>query len=132
MEGMPPVRTISGWAVKFEDFSQKCAHARLQQAHVIVEDMARILEKVEKGELSSDQGRVILSGKQWIASRKNPKAYGDKMTLAGDAENPLFNLGKRLDDMRQRQQALEASPSPVMIDITPLQPAIGKPGDDLC
>lgn len=136
MEGMPDTRTITRWAVKFDDFAHKCAHARLQQAHAIVEKMQDIVDEVQAGELSSDQGRVILSAMQWIASKKNPKSYGDKMTLAGDAENPLFQLGKRMDQLKERRRALLEAP---MINVTPVKelPAassveLAKPGSDLC
>lgn len=124
MEGMPNKSTILRWAAKFEDFATKCAHARLLQADMIVDEMADIIEKVGKGTLSPEQGRVILSGKQWIASKKNPKSYGDKMTLAGDAENPLFALGKRLDAIQDQQHNV--------IDVTPAPSALPAPGSDLC
>lgn len=124
MEGMPPRSTITSWAIKHVEFSAKCARAREMQADVIVDEMNETLESVKKGKLSPEQGRVILSGNQWIAAKKRPKVYGDKMTLAGDADNPLFALGKRLDAIQQQEKGL--------IDVTPAKDSLPPPGEELC
>lgn len=38
------------------------------------------------------QMREEVQHRRWRSSKRNPKEYGDRTILAGDEENPLFNL----------------------------------------
>lgn len=89
MEGMPHRMTVIRWMAEDKEFATKCARAREIQADTIEEDMADIEDEVLQGRIDPAAARVVLSSKQWRASKMAPKKYGDKVTLAGDKENPL-------------------------------------------
>lgn len=111
--------TLYDWIRENQEFSSHIARARESQADAIADKIHTIAAKVENGELLPEQGKVAAGLRQWLAAKRKPKVYGDKVTLAGDAENPLFNLGKRMDALRQRREARQL-PAPV-IDITPVK-----------
>lgn len=110
--------TFYDWMRGIPEFSNNITRARETQADAMAERIRLIAERIENGELLPEQGKVAANLLQWLAAKKKPKVYGDKMTLAGDAENPLFNLGKRMDEMRERRQQRIEAP---VIDVTPVE-----------
>lgn len=78
---MPDRRTVMRWLAAEEDFATKCARARVLQADVLEEDMAAIEDKTLSGEVDPVAARVVLSSKQWRASKLAPKKYGDKLDV---------------------------------------------------
>lgn len=112
LEGMPSKSTICRWLGKFETFKTKCAGAREVQADVIDDRHGEIINKTESGELEPDVARVILSGLEWRAAKKDPKKYGNNkhidinnrgtiVHLTGDLSSTLSFLG---GDGSERQQ----------------------------
>lgn len=81
IEGMPSKATIIRWLGLHEDFETKCARARQIQADSIDNRMGDVINKTETGTLTPDVARVVLSGLQWRASKKDPKKYGDRQDL---------------------------------------------------
>ena len=120
--GLPALRTVYDWVDNFPDFAANITRARAVQGHNIVEKLKEIEKKLEQQRLPSDVARVLINSKQWRASKANPKAYGDKMTVAGDSENPVMLLATRLDEAiaRKRQDKL--------LDVTPKE----RDFSDLC
>lgn len=110
--------TFYNWMRGIPDFSTNIAQARETQADAIAEKIRVLAKKIEEGHLLPEQGKVAANLLQWLAAKKKPKVYGDKMTLAGDADNPLFNLGKRMDALRERRQRRIEAP---VIDVTPVE-----------
>lgn len=47
-------------------------------------DVLLVVDKV-----AVDHARLRIDARKWVAARMLPKRYGDKVTLAGDADNPL-------------------------------------------
>lgn len=124
LDDMPGKRTIYDWLRLEETFRTNIARARVAQAENHAELIRKTINDIQNSKISPDAGREVIRGLQWLAGKKAPKVYGDKVTLAGDAENPLFSLGKRLDQLQERQKT--------MIDVTPDTPALPAPGSELC
>ena len=92
-DGMPDRTTVMRWQASNPDFATKCARAREAQADHLFEGMAEIEDGVLSGAVDAQAARVVLSSQQWRASKLRPKVYGDKTTLAGDADNPVAITG---------------------------------------
>lgn len=90
-EGMPDPSTVWDWQQARADVSQGIARAR-QLGHDAI--AARLRETARgKGESTADVQRdklIIDTDLKLLA--KWDKRYGDRMTLAGDAESPLSGL----------------------------------------
>jgi transposase-like protein len=114
--------TIYKWMYENQSFGDLIARARMPQAEVIREKIAETGEKVLTGDIDPNAANVALKTMQWLASKANPKVYGDRQILAGDAENPLQMLAVRLDQAIAKSEALEQSEFK-MIDVTPRQSA---------
>jgi hypothetical protein len=109
-ENMPAWRTVYDWMYKDDSFgeggaglSAAIAHARDVGYDAIAEDLLAIADTplIGEEETSSANGLTI-TRKDMLGHRKlqietrlkllakwNPKKYGDRVTHAGDAENPL-------------------------------------------
>lgn len=95
----PCRRTISRWRQHNAEFDAKCTKARELAGEAAAEESDEICELVLRGELDPHSARVVLSHKQWKASKLAHKVYGDATTIKGDADNPLtLNLATRLDN----------------------------------
>lgn len=92
-DDMPDFATIVRWCGKNEDFAAKCARAREAQADFVVGQAADLETKVLSGEVPSDAARVVLSSRQWRASKLAPKRYGDKQTIAHEGEVGVKHSG---------------------------------------
>ena len=91
-----PVGTFIGWTV--EDAALAEAYARARET--LIERMAAETLAIADAPVGStehgttDSGavqkqRLQVDTRKWLLSKLAPKKYGDKVTLAGDEENPL-------------------------------------------
>jgi hypothetical protein len=76
---LPNRSTVMRWMAEIPEFATRCARAREFQADYEHDDMQRIEARVLDGEIPADVARVVLSSKQWRASKLAPKKYGDKL-----------------------------------------------------
>ncbi len=102
MPGMPSRVTMRQWRIDNPDFLAKCARARLDQSHAIVEDMADIEKGVLKPANDADHvdpqaARVALSSKQWRAAKLNV-AYSDRVHLQTEGSMAVAVTIQRLSD----------------------------------
>lgn len=83
----PAYGTVMRWVAEDRDgFREKYARAREIQGHNLAEqavEIARIADDPQKGRLAYD-------ALKWQASKMAPKVFGEKITHAGDPENPLI------------------------------------------
>lgn len=120
-EGMPAKRTVSDWRKAHEDFDEAFLQAREEGFDAIAQDCLSIAddsggdftetpagqaynaEHVQRSKLRVDTRLKLLA--KW-----DPRRYGERMTLAGDAENPLTGLTDEQLDARLKK--LMASQDP--------------------
>ena len=107
---MPTEAAVRKWAVTDPEFGRKFVIARMIQAHgyaeAIQEELMRPLEAetvtvtyksgdteevVDKAALNAhvQLRRLRVDTWKWALSKMLPKLYGDRLTLAGDADAPL-------------------------------------------
>lgn len=100
---MPAWTAVYAWMARDEALSERIAHAREQGFEAIAEEALVIADTPRWGQkqVMSDQGTTT-TVEDMVAHRKlqietrlkllakwNPKKYGDRVQLAGDAESPL-------------------------------------------
>ena len=99
-EHMPAWRTVYDWMAKDAELSTAIACARDLGGDAIAEDTLHIMDttpekivddkgiqRVDSGYVSWQKNRVELRLK--LLAKWNPKKYGDRQIISGDAENPL-------------------------------------------
>ena len=105
-EGFPEWRTVYDWMYRDDalgeagtGLSAAIAHAREVGQDAIAEQIWMDMNKEPERILSEGGGRIDSGYVQWqkakaeiglkLLAKWNPKRYGDRVQLAGDAENPL-------------------------------------------
>ena len=98
-EHMPAWQKIYEWMARDENLSGAIAHAREVGQDAIAEQIWLEMKQEPERILSEGGGRIDSGYVQLIKARAdiglkllakwNPKRYGDRVALAGDAENPL-------------------------------------------
>ena len=81
---MPSPSTIYEWLTADPSLSEKYAHAREADGQLTGEEIAEIARKVLRGEIDPQAARVAIDGLKWVAARKSPRVYGDRLRV--DAE----------------------------------------------
>lgn len=97
-----------------EQVTEQFKRARELQAETWTED---IMELAADESLTPESRRVQIDLRKWMISKLKPRVYGDKTILSNDPENPVSLLAIRLDE------AIKKKDEPLMIDVTPAQPA---------
>lgn len=109
MEGMPAWRTVYDWVVAKPDFAARLARAREMGFDALAEEALEIsntpeigTKKVYSSGADEKKDSVTVTEEDMIAHRKlqietrlkllavwDPKRYGNKVQVGGDAENPI-------------------------------------------
>jgi hypothetical protein len=113
-ESMPCRSTVLDWEEKNDAFRAKCARARARQAHCMV-DM-QLDEALGCTTENAAAVRVKISAYQWVASKLEPKKYGERaqLELTGKDGGPIET--KNANDLTDAQLAAIASagrPAPI-------------------
>lgn len=110
-EGMPAWRTVYHWTEENPKFAAAIARARVSGYDAIAHETLEIadtpLEGVEStikanGDVEEKRGDMLGHRKLQIETRLkllakwDPKRYGDKIAIGGDADNPLTVTVQRL------------------------------------
>lgn len=96
--GMPDRASVKRWIAERPEFAAKCARAREEQAFADAERMQEILDsEPERIDGRIDPGwvqwaKTQISALQWFASKKAPKAFGDKLAIGGDTDGAPIRL----------------------------------------
>ena len=93
---MPHWTNIYEWMARDQDLSVRIARAREIGQDAIAEEIYREMmlepEREERGRIDPGYVQLIKARaeiKLKLLAKWNPKRYGDRVTMAGDAENPL-------------------------------------------
>ncbi len=105
-DNMPAKSTVFRWLLLKPDFSDQYALAREAQADTLFDEILNIADDGSNDwmERKGDDGTALgwkengealrrsqlrVDARKWMAGKLRPKKYGEKVTLAGDAENPI-------------------------------------------
>lgn len=89
--GMPPHPTVLRWVHQDVDgFAAKYREARDIGYEVMVDQVLDYADEsgTETGEVQ--KARLQVDARKWALAKALPKIYGDRVTLAGERENPLI------------------------------------------
>ncbi len=111
---MPAYSTILGWRVGDMgdgEFSEKYARARQDGADALADKIRELAERVETGKLDPNAGRVAIDALKWIASKLKPRAYGDRLELAGQVGTTTDVVDQAPEWLKQaiKERAAEAA-----------------------
>ncbi len=103
-EDMPSKTTVMRWLADKPEFRDHYAIAREAQAEHMADEILEIADNAVNDWMLRKQGedtvevvnhdhiarsRLMVDARKWLLSKMLPKKYGDKITHAGDAENPI-------------------------------------------
>ena len=104
-EDMPNKATVFRWLAAHDSFRDQYARARETQADTLFDEILNIAdtpvegERVKIGEDGKTETtredmlghrRLQIDARKWMASKLQPKKYGEKLELAGDPSAPLI------------------------------------------
>ena len=88
-DGFPARSTVHMWVVRNEEgFADQYTRARQAQALEWAEEILSISDVTDDTE-SNARSRLRVDTRKWLLSKVLPKVYGDKVTLAGDVNEPI-------------------------------------------
>ena len=90
------IRTVMRWINSNEKFCQQYTRAKDDGADSHADRIVDLSERVLDGEYDPAAARVAIDALKWAACKLKPKKYGDKVTLAGDDENPLSMMIRQI------------------------------------
>jgi hypothetical protein len=97
---------VRQWDIDDRDgFSAKYARAKRQLIETWSDQLIQI---ADNDLLEPNDRRVRIDTRRWLMSKLNPAKYGDKVTVAGDAENPLQHVINVLDMTKLSNAELDA------------------------
>ena len=92
-EGIPE-STVRTWARDNRDgFAAKYAQARAVQVDALADEL---IEVAYRDDLDPQDKRVRCDTIKWTLSKLAPKRFGDRLLVAGDAENPIQHLHRQV------------------------------------
>jgi hypothetical protein len=89
IDDMPAERTILTWAATNPEFQQQYARARDASADAFADRVANVAWMAEEGQTDPQAAKVAMDGYKWVAARRNPKKYGERMQVSGPDEKPI-------------------------------------------
>lgn len=115
---MPHMDTVYLWLLKHPEFSDQYARAREEQAETLADEIIALADEDpiqvvdDKGVARVDSAWVTwqknrVDARKWVASKLKPKKYGDRTTLAGDAENPVVVQTETTEELKEILKNIE-------------------------
>lgn len=105
-KGMPPAVTFFDWLNKDENKSKQYARACELRAEAIFDEIIEIADDKSKdititdnGEIANNEfinrSRIRIDARKWIASKLNPKKFGEKVQQehSGEITTNIISLG---------------------------------------
>lgn len=102
---LPPHSTFLLWCHENPALANQYARARASAMHALAEDIMQISDATDPANVNV--ARLQVETRKWLMSKLAPNVFGDRVTLAGDANAPLV-IGWAGDD-----------DAPPVIDVTP-------------
>ena len=83
-DGMPPLRTLMGWAENNKEFQQQYTHARKMQADIKFDDLKDLAKESTPENIQCIKLQIDTA--KWELSKTLPKKYGDKIDIDMNAD----------------------------------------------
>src|SRR6202012_4103000 len=77
----PSYTTVMRWLLTNEEFRANYARAREVSGDFDAEKIRQIQQQILVGEVEPNAGRVVIDSLKWIAGKRKPKVYGDKIEI---------------------------------------------------
>ena len=104
--GMPPESTVRQWARDDRNgFAGQYQAARMMQVECWADE---IIITGNRDDLEPHDKRVRCDNLKWLLSKLAPKKFGERLLVAGDAENPLQVLHQQVSLVDLTEVQLEA------------------------
>ena len=147
-EHLPSVKTFFKWLRDHDEFGKQYAHAKEEQAEIMVQEMFSIADdgqndwydkQLKNGETVRaldhehvQRSKLRIDTRKWAASKFKPKKYGERIVHAGDEDAPLTTKDVSETDRAALSRFLQNHPDRVK-DLPPVE-IEEKDGehDDLC
>lgn len=85
-KALPSRSTVYNWIDDNADLLDKYTRARERQADFLADEIVKIADNPE-GDWQRDRLRV--EARKWTAAKLRPRKYGERVTHAGDKDNPI-------------------------------------------
>jgi hypothetical protein len=87
---MPSRMCFYAWLKKDPEFEEMHRQAMVARTERYAEETTLLADEARRAPPELTQAyRLAVEQRRWITGKLMPKKYGDKVTLAGDADNPL-------------------------------------------
>jgi hypothetical protein len=105
-EDMPSKTTVFNWLATNKAFLDQYARAKEESADAMAEELLDIADESVAEAYKADpkaSGAVVqamklrVDARKWLMSKMKPKKYGDKLTHAGDENNPVVIKGVNIN-----------------------------------
>lgn len=129
-EGMPSIRTVMRWRLKYPEFCQQYAHACKERTAYHAEEILDIADDGlndtyvdhKTGETRTDmdviaRSKLRIDARKWLMSKMNSKDFGDKitqettLTVKGDSDDPLSAIYAGLHDTNTHTEGSDSTDS---------------------
>jgi hypothetical protein len=87
-KSLPAAATFIGWCHKNPALAEHYARARATQMQMMSEQIVEIADSTDAANVNV--ARLQVETRKWLMSKLAPKQFGDRVTLAGDADAPLM------------------------------------------
>jgi len=103
--------TVYAWFTEHQEFLDNYTRAKDQSAFADDDKIAKVTEDVLSGKVDPNAARVAIAALQWMAGKKKPKKYGDKIQTEhsgniGYTDLSDEGLAKRLEEIRAEKAKL--------------------------
>jgi hypothetical protein len=119
-EGMPDERSVRRWARNHGEFGDQYAIARRLGYEKRADELLEIADDASADWIETENGnrildnvhvnraRLMIDTRKWLLSKMLPKVYGDHLTVAGDAHQPIRHVVQRIEWSSLSDEELEA------------------------
>jgi hypothetical protein len=111
-------RLVVDWQAQDPEFARDYARARRAQLATWAEDIVEIAD----GDGDPQRDRLRVDARKWLLAKLLPHVYGDRVTVAGDADAPVV-IRDDADRAARIQRILETARSRVQVVEGPQEPA---------
>ena len=86
MADMPSKDTLYRWKRQNKEFSDQYARAREHRADSRQDYIDELVGKLLTGDIDPQVARVAIDAEKWQMGKEQPRSYGDKLAIGGDAD----------------------------------------------